>query len=550
MTNATKIPATEWAIQLTGPGTLELNKAKSVVQPGPQQVLARIEAVGLCFSDLKLLKQFSGHARKSEILTGISKDVLAEISSYVPGDKPTVPGHEAVGRIVAVGSAVKHHKVGERVLVQTDYRTLRTASSNAAFGYSFEGGLQEYVIMDERVIMDPLSGERFLIPVAEHLSASEIGLVEPWACVENSYVTIERQGILGGGRLLVVVEPGHEIQGLDEAVKAAGKAPVQTVIKGDAAQVAAAIAALADATFDDIVYFGAVGANVVELDKKLAAKGIFNLVTAGKTFGAPANIDVGRVHYGCIRFTGTVTASAVDGYKHIPKTGELRANDRVLIIGAAGPMGQMHVIRCACTDVKGVSVVGTDFDNGRLANLDAKVQPMAKKNNVKVELVNPKDTPVTGAFDYIAVMAPVAPLVAQAVKDSKPGAIINIFAGIPAGTRTPVDLDLYVKNRCWMFGTSGSVIEDMKIVLRKVTAGQLNTNASVDAVSGMAGALDGLLAVENRTLAGKVIVYPELHDLDLVPLTDLAKRFPTVAAKLDNGLWTLAAEQELLKVAK
>jgi hypothetical protein len=240
----------------------------------------------------------------------------------------------------------------------------------------------------------------------------------------------------------------------------------------------------------------------------------------------------------------------VDGYKHIPSTGELRNNDRVLIIGAAGPMGQMHVIRSACTDRKGVSVVGTDFDSARLANLDAKAQPMAKKNGVKLELVNPKEKPVTGAFDYIAVMAPVAPLVAQAVKDGKPGAIINIFAGIPAGTRAPVDLDLYVKNHCWMFGTSGSLIEDMKTVLRKVTAGQLNTNASVDAVSGMSGALDGLAAVENRTLAGKVIVYPELHELGLTPLAEIAAKFPTVAAKLDQGLWTVEAEKELLKVAK
>jgi hypothetical protein len=40
-----------------------------------------------------------------------------------------------------------------------------------------------------------------------------------------------------------------------------------------------------------------------------------------------------------------------------------------------------------------------------------------------------------------------------------------------------------------------------------------------------------------------------LHDMGLIPLVDLHKRFPTVAAKLDNGRWTKAAEQELLRVA-
>jgi hypothetical protein len=40
-----------------------------------------------------------------------------------------------------------------------------------------------------------------------------------------------------------------------------------------------------------------------------------------------------------------------------------------------------------------------------------------------------------------------------------------------------------------------------------------------------------------------------LHDLGLTPLTELAKKFPTVAAKLDDGKWTKASEAELLRVA-
>jgi hypothetical protein len=85
-------------------------------------------------------------------------------------------------------------------------------------------------------------------------------------------------------------------------------------------------------------------------------------------------------------------------------------------------------------------------------------------------------------------------------------------------------------------------------VLGRLASGQLDTNTSVDAVAGMAGAVDGLTAVEQRTLAGKIIIYPMLHDLGLVPLTELAMRLPTVAAKLDGGRWSRAAEEELLRV--
>src|SRR4051812_48519752 len=114
------IPETQYAIQLVGPGDLKLNPSKEVFKPGPHQIPCKTEAVGLCFSDLKLLKQFTGHPRKNDIIKGMDLGILKEIASYVPGDKPTVPGHEVTCRIVAIGSAVKHHKVGERVLVQTD----------------------------------------------------------------------------------------------------------------------------------------------------------------------------------------------------------------------------------------------------------------------------------------------------------------------------------------------------------------------------------------------------------------------------------------------
>jgi len=118
----TSIPASQWAVQLVGPDQLVLNQSKEVFRPGSHQILAKVEVVGLCFSDLKLLKQFTGHVRKGPIVSGIEPDALTQIPSYVPNDKPTVPGHETVVRIVEVGPGVTRHKVGERHLVQTDYR--------------------------------------------------------------------------------------------------------------------------------------------------------------------------------------------------------------------------------------------------------------------------------------------------------------------------------------------------------------------------------------------------------------------------------------------
>lgn len=553
------LPATQHAVQLIGPGELKLNPAKDVAGPGPHQILGKVEAVGLCFSDLKLLGQFSRHARKGAVVSGLNDEILASLPSYVPGDKPTVPGHEVVLRIIAVGEGVEKHKVGERVLVQADWRNLKTAASNGAFGYNFEGALQEYVLLDERVVVAP-DGERYLLPVEEHLGASQAALVEPWACVEDSYVTRERQSIKAGGRLLVVAGAGRAIEGLRESFSPDGAPQSVTIICTDDAQrdavkalglpvtEEAGPASLPDEGFDDIVYFGADKEQLEILNDKLATGAIMNIVKGGATIGAPVSIGVGRVHYGLTRWVGTEGTNAADGYKVIPETGELRDGDSILVIGAGGPMGQMHVIRDICSGRSGISIVGTDFDDPRLDAIAAKARPFAEANNVPVRMVNPKNEPLKEAFSYFAIMAPVGAIVAQAVLDSKPGAVINIFAGIPAPVKHEIDLDVYINRRLFMFGTSGSTIDDMKILLGKVTTGQLNTNSSVDAISGMAGAIDGIKAVEDRSMAGKIIVYPMLSDLPLIPLEKLAAHFPTVAAKLENGQWCKEAEEELIRV--
>ena len=555
------LPKTQHAVQLVGPGELRHNAAKDVPRPGPCQILARVEAVGLCFSDLKLLKQFSQHARKSEILEGIPGDVLAEIPSYVPGDRPTVPGHEVVCRIVVVGDKVTRHRIGERCLVQTDYRTLRTGSSNAAFGYNFEGGLQEYVLMDERVVIDPESSERFLIPVADDWSASAVALVEPWACVEDAYANPERRHLKPGGRLLVFVEEGHRMEGLADAIaeskpacvygigvsKEELRAPMHAeVILENAAN----LSALPVDFFDDIVYFGARRETIEGFNDKIAAGGIVNIVTAGRLIGEPVSVGIGRVHYGMTRWIGTTGNRADEAFQNIPPDGEIRPGDRIAILGAAGPMGQMHVIRNIRQGVAGISIVGIDVDDSRLEALARKAWPLAEAEAVQLRFVNSAKEPLAERFSYFALLAPVGSLVADAIRASLEGCIINIFAGIPASTRQALDLDAYIVNSCYMIGTSGSVIRDMQIVLKKIERGRLDTNCSVDAVSGMTGALDGLAAVENRTLAGKIIVYPELHGLGLIRLSELPQLYPSVAAALQNGQWTAEAEKELLRVAR
>ncbi|XP_068168620.1 sorbitol dehydrogenase-like [Antennarius striatus] len=85
------------SVVLRSKGDLRLEN-RSVPEPGPDEVLLQMHSVGICGSDVHYWQHGS-----------IGDFVLT---------KPMVLGHEASGRVVKVGSAVKHLKVGDRVAIE------------------------------------------------------------------------------------------------------------------------------------------------------------------------------------------------------------------------------------------------------------------------------------------------------------------------------------------------------------------------------------------------------------------------------------------------
>lgn len=532
----TTYPDTQYAIQIVGADEFVVNTDKPIDAVGPHQMMLKVEACGICFSDTKLLHQFDTHPRKSEVIAGISPDALADIPNYRPGTQPTVPGHEPVVRVVEVGDKVTRFKVGDRLLVQADWKHLRTAKSNGAFGYNFEGALQEYTVVDERCVVSP-GGEEFLIHVSEGPSAAAVGLIEPWATVEGSYAWAERDHLADDGRLLVIGEG-------DVDAMTAAHAPAE-IVRVDAE-------GLADVggVFDDIIYFGSDPDTIEKASLLLGTRAVMCVALGGGTIGRKVSLDIGRVHYDFIRFCGTTGSDPAEGYEWIPANGDLREGDKCAFIGAAGPMGVMHTMRAVTSGVPGLSVVGTDLSDERLENLTAVVGPTAQKNGVPLDIINTSTTPLEYGYTYVTCLVPVPALVSQAADMCAEGAILNAFAGIPAGTFGDFDLQGIIERKIFMLGTSGSDVSDMRTVLRKIEEGVIDTTISLWAVTGMAGFGDAINSVINRTSGGKIMVFPTLHDLGLTPVNELADKYPEVAARLSEGLWTKEAEEALLATAE
>lgn len=399
-------PSTQSAIQFTGPDQFQVNHDKPVDPVGPSQLLLKVEACGICFSDTKLLKQFANHPRKGEVVSGLHADALATILSYKPGEKTTVPGHEPVGRVVEVGDQVANFKVGDRLLVQGEWKHLPTATSNGAFGYNFEGALQEYVVIDERCVITP-DGEQYLVPVTEGPSSAAVGLIEPWATVEAAYARQERNHPLVGGRLLVVA-PESEPAGLAELL--AANAPAETTwVTG------ANLAEVAEREFDDVIYFGSDADQIEAAAKLLAKRGTLCVVLGGEKIERRVNLDAGRVHYDHIRFVGTLGSDPAEGYAWVPATGELRAEDNVAIIGAAGPMGLMHVMRAVTSGIAGLRITASDLSGDRLEHLAQTIDPVAAEAGIPATYLNTNDTPLQPGFSYLTCLVPVPAVLAQAV---------------------------------------------------------------------------------------------------------------------------------------
>ena len=84
------MPGTYTAVEVSAPSELRVVERR-VAEPSPGQVRIRVEACGVCHSD------------------------SATVEGLFPIDWPRVPGHEAVGRIDALGPGVQGWAVGQRV---------------------------------------------------------------------------------------------------------------------------------------------------------------------------------------------------------------------------------------------------------------------------------------------------------------------------------------------------------------------------------------------------------------------------------------------------
>ncbi len=542
---------------LYGEGLDNLKMAEvPVPEIGPDDLLVRQDANGLCFSDTKVLALGNNHPRMQ------GRDLAHD---------PATLGHEVAITVVQVGeNRTSRFQIGDRFIVQAD---VFYQGVSMAYGYAISGGLAEYSVIPTPM-MDGDEG-CYLLPIARDTGYAAAALVEPWACVVGAYNQGHRDAPKPGGFLLILAGDGAAARDLSGILDAVGPSARVIIVGVEAARTAAGreavrirsvedwdhlTAANGVTGFDDIVVLGHVAAEEVErASAKLANHGIVNL-SGAEPFPRKLTLDIGRIHYNWHHYIGSASGRIMDAYNE-PRGADLKPGGRAWFIGAGGPMGQMHVQRAVMHREAPALVLCTDIDGERLATVVDRFSGIAEKRGVTLIALNPKEfTPEAfderlrqvaegGGFDDIISLVPVPALIEHATQFLSDGAWCNIFAGVARGTMAQIDANAIRDRGVRYIGSSGSSIADMKETLDMVERGELSTNASLAAIGGMEAAHEGLAGVKAGRFPGKTLIFPLIKGMPLVALHDLANLYPTVHAKLEDGkFWTREAEEELFRL--
>ncbi|MEI6499612.1 MAG: zinc-binding dehydrogenase [Armatimonadota bacterium] len=559
------LPGNQQVWFLYGEGLDNVGKASSfetVPMPefGADDLLARIDACGLCFSDVKVIRQGGNHPRL------FGRDLAND---------PIILGHEVALTIVGVGANMAaQYQVGDRFVIQAE---IYHNGVNLAFGYMLPGGLEQYVKLSDEV----LRGDDgcYLIPVADGTGYAEAALAEPWACVVRAYRDTRRSALKPGGKAWIVGTPEGANLTYGTGAMDTTSLPGSLVFTNCPTAFAEGLSNLADIAgirlstadsddfdaiaaqhapngFDEIFVLGGNAVTIEKLATHLGKDSVLTIVTESG-LGELVSIDVGKVHYDAHQYVASGPGRPLGGYQH-PRPLKLQQDGTCWICGAGGPMGQMHVqLATEASDGPRV-IVCTDIDTERLSRIPIRFGEAAEKRGAKLVLLNPKELGdqfetelrkyAPEGYDDVVCLVPVPAIISQCSRFVGKRGVFNIFAGVGRGTMAAMDLDLVIRNNARFFGSSGSSIDDLKMTLSLAERGELSPNMAVAAVGGLEAVKEGLTGVQDSVFPGKVVIYPPLSGLPLTLLTDLKHKLPEVAAKLGpDDTWTRDAEVALLE---
>lgn len=523
---------------------------------GPNEILVRVDALGLCASDAKMVRMGSDYP------LFFARDFAAD---------PARLGHEAALTVIEVGERWRQqYRPGQRLGIQPD---VYLDGQRVIFGVNIPGAMTQFLTLDERV----LAGDEgsYVFPAPPELGYTDVALLEPWACVEVAYSLARRLEPKAGGLMWLKGQPRlprryHMSRPLTSARVILTDTPAELaawvrtqpveVIERNGADTPTLVTEFTGGRgFDDIILLDpGQAATVADAASALAPAGVFNLVTAENLAG-PVAIDVSRLHYEHLAYLGCPGPDIAQAYGVERNRADLRPGGVAWIVGAGGTMGRMHLLRALEMEHGPRAIIATNRGQARLASLQKDFAALAQAKGCELIAFSPEAEPdrlerelerLAGGrgCDDIVVVVPNAAVIDQVAPYLARDGMLVLFAGVRAGQTASLPLDRVALHGAQFTGTSGSKLADQLALVAKIQAGKASPGRAVAAIGGLKALGQGLAAVIEQRFPGKVIIFPQLLDLPLLSLAELETVLPAVYARLGPGQnWTQPAEQVLFE---
>ncbi len=519
-------------------------------------LVARVDALGICASDAKMVVMGQDYPLFFE--RDFDRD-------------PAVLGHEVSLTVVEVGDAYRHRfQVGMRLGLQPD---VFAEGRRMIVGVNLDGGMAQFVVLDASVL-GASEETGYVFPVDPTLTHAAVALSEPWACVDVAYRPGKRLDLAAGGRAWLcfadgiadlagtMLLPSSALVTSQPFAACRERAPHATVLNEHARTPEAAVAAIGGGRFDDVVLVGTSSAEQVEAALGVLKPGGLLVLLLASPLDAEVAVEPNRIHYDGMSVIGAVGRDLDVPFEPGRYRSDLASGGAMLVLGAAGTMGRMHVLRALEQPQPPRSILVTNRDRQRLDDLLVALQPLADLKGVRLEGWSPTRDASTLAevsravtdghgFDDVIVVAPSGSLIADAMAHAAPAGTVNVFAGLRKNACVRLPLDRVATDAVHLFGTSGSSTSDQVQVLARVRDGARDPHGIIAAVGGIHAVKDAVRAVIGKRFGGKIVLYPQLEDLGLHSLSELATERPELAPLLRDGddptlRWSARAERALL----
>lgn len=494
-------------------------EAVPLMAPARDEVIACVEAVSICSSDIKVVRMGTDHP----------------LVANAAGGEDTVLGHEMSLRVGFVGEAqADRFQPGQRLALQP---AMRIDGKRQIIGFDVPGGFAQYLRLGPDALAD------YVFEVPETVTAAEIALLEPYGCVERAYRPNARRSLDLEGTALIVLGPGADLYGSSRPLRwrrtvVVGAENIRLPESfGKADLRLTSLEQLSDEKFNDIAALGDLdAADLALLPPMLAEQGL--LLQARQTAAAPVPVDAARIHYDALAFVGTTKRDILAALEPERQRFDVRPGGVALVHGAGGAMGRIHIHRLLQLENGPGVVIATSRKGSRLAALEADFMPMAEHRGRRLVVTEPDgvasliETVAPRGLDDAIIVVPDRAEVAAAVEWLAPDGLLAVFAGFAYGQPIRFDLAGVATTGKRLTGSTGCSVQDMKDVLARVTKGELNLLANLKAVGGLKALPRALDAVNRGSVSGKIVIYPQAPDMP----------FHAV-----HGGWGLAEERGLVE---